>query len=134
MGHCGNYHRFIYNYAAIARPLYALLVNFEWTEKCDEAFEKLKNALVNDPILRTPDWNKPFHVHIDASKFAVGCVLAQPGEHNMDFPVSYASRQLNSTERNYSTMTEREGLGMIFAVKKFRHYLLANKFVFYIDH
>ena len=51
----------------------------------------------------------------------------------MDFPVSYASRQLNSVERNYST-TEREGLGMIFAVKKFRHYLLVNKFVFYTYH
>ena len=69
MGHCGYYRRFIYNYATIARPLYALLVNFEWTKKCDEAFEKLKNAIVNAPILRTPDWNKPFHVHIDASKF-----------------------------------------------------------------
>ena len=52
MGHCGYYHRFIYNYATIARPLYALLVNFEWTEKCDEAFEKLKIALVNAPIGR----------------------------------------------------------------------------------
>ena len=89
--------------------------------------------LVNAPILRTPDWNKPFHVHIDASKFAVGCVSAQPGELNMDFLVSYASRQLNSAEKNYS-MTEHEGLGMIFVVKKFKHYLLANKFVFYTNH
>ena len=51
----------------------------------------------------------------------------------MDFPVSYASRQLNDAEKNYTT-TEREGLGMIYAVKKFRHYLLANKFVFFTDH
>ena len=51
----------------------------------------------------------------------------------MDFSVSYASRQLNSVEKNHST-TEREDLGMIFAVKKFRHYLLANKFVFYTNH
>ena len=51
----------------------------------------------------------------------------------MDLPVSYSSRQLNSTEKNYTT-TEREGLTMIYAVKKFRHYLLANPFVFYVDH
>ena len=51
----------------------------------------------------------------------------------MDFLVSYASRQLNSAEKNYTT-TEREGLGMIYAVKKYRHYLLANKFVFFTDH
>ena len=51
----------------------------------------------------------------------------------MDFLVSYASRQLNDAEKNYTT-TEREGLGMIYTVKKFRHYLLANKLVFFIDH
>ena len=50
----------------------------------------------------------------------------------MDFPISYASRQLISAKRNYTT-TEREGLAMVYAVKKFRHYL-ANKFVFYTDH
>ena len=85
------------------------------------------------PILQEPDETKIFHVHIDASNSRIGCVLAQLGEHNMVFPVSYASRQLNSAKKNYST-TKREGLGMIFIVKKFRHYLLANKFVLYMDH
>ena len=69
------------------------------------------------PILQALDWNKVFHVHINASNFAIGCVLAQPGEHNMDLPVLYASRQLNSAEKNYTTI-ELEGLGMIYAVKK----------------
>ncbi|MCO5560573.1 hypothetical protein L7F22_014188 [Adiantum nelumboides] len=81
--------------------------------------EKLRKALIDAPILRAPDWNKVFHVHIYASNFAIGCVLAQLGEHNMDFLVSYASRQLNSAERYYTT-TEREGLGMVYAVKKYR--------------
>ena len=79
-------------YAVIAKPLYALLVQFEWIDECKEAFNKLKKALISAPILRAPDWNKVFHVHIDASNFAIGCILAQPGEHNMDFPISYASR------------------------------------------
>ena len=51
----------------------------------------------------------------------------------MDFPISYASRLLNSAEQNYTT-TEREGIGMVYAVKKFRHYLLANTFLFFMDH
>ena len=92
MGHCGYYRRFIFRFANIVRPLYALIVAFEWTQECDESFQKLKDALTNAPILRAPDWNVIFHVHVDASKFAIGCILAQPGENKMDFPVSYASR------------------------------------------
>ena len=72
-------------------------------------------------------------MHVDASKFAIGCVLAQPREHKMDFLVSYSSRQSNDVEKNYTT-TKREGLGMIYVVKKLRYYLLANKFIFFVDH
>ena len=134
MGHCGYYRRFIYLYAEIAKPLYALLVVFEWTEDCEEAFGKLKQALVSLLLFcELPAGPRYFHVHIDASAYAIGCILAQPGEKNMDFPISYASRQLNSAEKNYTT-TEREGLSMVYAVKKFRHYLLANQFIFFVDH
>ena len=118
MEHCGYYRRFIYMYADVARPLYALLIVFEWTNECEEDFEKLKQALISAPILKAPDWNKIFHVHIDASAYAIRCILAQPHENNMDFPVSYSSRQLNSTEKKYTT-TEREGLSMVYAIKKF---------------
>ena len=51
----------------------------------------------------------------------------------MDFPISYVSQKLNDAKKNY-TMTKREVLGMIYVIKKFRHYLLANKFVLFIDH
>ena len=115
MGHCGYYRRFIYMYAEIARPLYALLVVFEWTPECGASFEKLKQALTSAPILRAPVWDKIFHVHIDASAYAIGCILAQPGEFNKDYPIAYASRQMIAAERNYTT-TEREGLTMIYAV------------------
>ena len=118
MGHCGYYRRFIYMYAVIAKPLYGLLVVFIWTKECEESFHKLKTALSTAPILRAPDWNVIFHVHVDASNFAIGAILAQPGKGSMDFPICYASRQLNSVEKNYTT-TKREGLGMVYAVKKF---------------
>ena len=72
-------------------------------------------------------------MHIDASNFSIGCVLAQPGEHKLDYPISFASRQLCDAKINY-TITERKGLAMVYAVKKFCHYLLANQFVFYLDH
>ena len=121
MGHCGYHRRLIYMYAKVAKPLYALLIKFIWMEECKESFQKLKQSLTTAPILRLLDWNKPFHVHIDASNFSIGCILAQPYEGNMDLLVSYASRKLNSTEKNYTTI-EREGLTMIYAVKKFWHY------------
>ena len=133
MGHCEYYRRFIYMYAVIAKPLYSLITIFIWTYDCETSFEKLKGALTFAPILKLLDWGLIFHVHIDASNFAIRAILAQPGEKNMDYPISYASRQLNSAKRNYIT-TEREGLGMIYAVKNFRHYLLANKFTFFVDH
>lgn len=60
-------------------------------------------------------------------------MLAQNITGKYDQPVAYASRLLNQAERNYST-TEREALAMIYAVKKFRHYLLGNKFRFMVDH
>ena len=51
----------------------------------------------------------------------------------MDYPIVYSSRKLNKVERNYST-TEREALGMVFALQKYQHYLLANPFIIYTDH
>ncbi len=93
-------------YAKIARPLYGLLIVFEWTIRCDESFEKLKKALMSAKILRAPVWDKIFHVHIDASAYAIGCILAQPGEFNKDFRIAYASRQMIAAEKSY-TITKR---------------------------
>jgi hypothetical protein len=74
-----------------------------------------------------------FHVHTDTSIIAVGAMLAQNPTAKSDQPISYASSLLNSAKRNYTT-TEREALAMVYALNKYRHYLLGNKFVFYVDH
>ena len=87
-------------YAKIAQPLSTLLIVFEWTDECEQSFQKLKDTLISTPILKLPNWDQIFHVHIDASTFAIGCILAQPSEHNMDFPISYAIFQMNSAKRN----------------------------------
>ena len=105
-------------YVEIAQPLCALLIVFHWKDESEQLFQKLKDALISAPILKFPYWDQICHVHINASTFAIGCILAQLGEHNMDFPISYASHQMNSIERSYST-TEREDLAMVYTVKKF---------------
>jgi hypothetical protein len=65
---------------------------------------------------------------------AVGNALCQStGEKEKNQPIAYASKQLTPAERNYST-TERKCLSMVFSVKKFRHYLMCNLVVFFVDH
>lgn len=108
-------------------------VPFIWNKECTKSSKTLKKRLIEAPILRFHDWSKNFHVHIDKSAIVVDAILTQLGDYNMDHPNAYASRNLNKAEKNYVT-TEREGLGMIFSLQKFHHYLLANPFIFYTDH
>jgi hypothetical protein len=70
---------------------------------------------------------------MDALDVAIGSVLMQKYDKNWFQPVYYASRRLSKAERNYST-TEREALGMIYSVTKFRHYFLGKRFTFHVDH
>jgi len=90
------------------------------------AFEQLKSVLQVALILRTPDWNKPFLVYCDACGEVMGRALSQLDKNGHDHPIHFASRQLISAEKNY-TVTEQEGLIVIFSLKKFRHYLLGYK-------
>jgi hypothetical protein len=72
-------------------------------------------------------------VHVDASSIALGSVLAQPGEGDIDHVLAFSSRKLSTTEINYTT-TEREGLAMVYALQKFCHYLLGGHFKMFTDH
>ena len=136
LGHTGYYRKFIRYYSNMTYPLEELLredKEFEWTEECNISFEKLKIKLVEAPILRFPNRSTKFHVHINASGLTIGAILTQPGNDGMDYPIVYIMRKLNKEERNYLT-TEREALGMVFALQKYRHYLLDNPFIFYTNH
>ena len=83
------------------------------------------------PILVFPYWKKEFHVHVNASSVTLGIVLTQPGEGAINHPIAFCSTKLSTTEKNY-TMKEREGLSMIYALQKFRSYLLGGHFKMYI--
>jgi hypothetical protein len=74
-----------------------------------------------------------FHVHTYAFLLAIGVMLSQNVTRKNDQPIVYACRLLNRAKQNY-TIIERETLAMVFSLHKFRHYLLGNKFVFYVDH
>ena len=135
LGHAGFYRRFIKDFSAIARPLCTLLakdVPFTWSQACDIAFTKLKNMLVSPPIMRSPNWDLPFKIMCDASDYAIGAVLGQR-EDKKAFVVYYASKTLDSAQANYTT-TEKEFLAVVFALEKFRSYIVGSPVTIFTDH
>lgn len=88
--------------------------------------------MCNKPVLKYPDFSKPFILSTDASGIAIGAVLSQLHEGN-EHPIAYASRQLNKAEKNYGA-TERELLALVWATKYFRCYLYGRKFTAITDH
>ena len=135
LGLAGYYRRFIPQFAQIAAPLTNLTrknTPFTWSLREGEAFEQLKTALLNAPVLQLADPERQFIVTTDASDFAIGAVLSQvwdDGEH----PVAYESRKMNAAEGNYATH-EKELLAVIHALRTWRHYLLGNSFIVVTDH
>ena len=108
-------------------------VKFQWKESYQDSLDTLKNKMTNAPILVFPEWKKQFHVHVSVSSIMLNMVLSHPGEGSINHPISFASRKLSTTEKSY-TMTEREGLAMVYALQKFKHYLLGGHFKMYTIH
>ncbi|RDX80254.1 Retrovirus-related Pol polyprotein from transposon 17.6, partial [Mucuna pruriens] len=137
LGHAGFYRRFIKNFSALALPLSRLLqkdVEFNFDQPCIEAFQELKSRLTSAPILQAPSWDLPFELMCDASNSALGAVLGQRARAGQPVHViAYASRTMDSAQQNYTT-TEKELLAIVFALEKFRSYLLGSKIIVFSDH
>ena len=118
LGHTCFYRRFIQNYAQISKPLKNLLskdIEFIVDEPVKSAFNTLKEALIEAPILQPPNWSLPFEIYCDASEFSVGAVLGQRKEQK-HVAIFYASKTLNGPQLHYS-ITEKELLAVIFALE-----------------
>ena len=103
-----------------------------FSDECLESFCRIKQALISAPILQPPDWDLPFEIMCDASDHAVGAVLGQRRDKK-PVVIYYASRTLDEAQQNYTT-TEKELLAVVFAMEKFRPYLLCSKVIIYTDH
>lgn len=136
LGLLGYYRKFIPDFAKITKPMTQCLKKGSKITPNDinyvDCFETCKKLLTNDPILQYPDFDKDFILTTDASNFAIGAVLSQ-GTIGSDKPIAYASRTLNSSEINYSTI-EKELLAIVWATKYFRPYLFGRKFKIVTDH
>jgi hypothetical protein len=107
-------------------------VLFVFTEECLQSFLTLKKALISAPVIQPPDWHLLFLIMCDASDYAVGAVLGQ-SKDKKQWAISCASKTLTGPQLDYATM-EKELLAVIFAIKKFRSYLLGAKVIVYRDH
>ncbi|GFT92194.1 retrovirus-related Pol polyprotein from transposon 17.6 [Trichonephila clavipes] len=114
------YSKFIKNYADLCELLYNFKKKFKkfcWSVEAQGAFDAVKTAITEVPVLKLPDFKKPYELFTDASSIGIGAVLNQEQR-----PVVYASHTLSSVERNY-IVTERVCLAVVWALNKFRTYL-----------
>jgi predicted aspartyl protease len=135
LGMLQYYHRHLPNLASILEPLHKLLrkeSSWDWGMDQERAFQAAKERLTSSELLVHYDPQKPMILAVDASPYGIGAVLSHICEGD-ERPVAFASRTLNAAERNYS-QTEREGLAVVYGVKKFHQYIYGLKFKIYTDH
>jgi hypothetical protein len=130
LGLTGYYRKFVQHYGTLARTLTNLLhqKSFTWTEAAQEAFDKLKQAMVSTPVLAFPDFTKEFIVETDACDTGIGAVLSQDGH-----PIAYFSKGLSIVNQTLSTY-EKEFLAVLMAVDKWRSNLHQNPIIIKTDH
>ncbi|GME64610.1 uncharacterized protein ACHE_50633A [Neofusicoccum parvum] len=120
LGLCNYYRRFIKNYSRIAKPLTDLTKNtvaWAWTQKCEAAFQALKDAVRSDPVLWHFDPAKPIFLEVDSSDYVSGGVLSQKDEEGRLHPVAYFSKKLSDTECNY-TIYDKELFAIVRAFQE----------------
>ena len=133
-GHVGFYRRFIQDFAKVSKPLTTLLCkdkDFIIDEEGKRIFTMLKQALIESPILESPNWDLPFEIMCDTSDYAVGAVLGQRLEKKLT-AICYASKTIIEAQINY-TSTEKELLAVVYALEKLRPYILGRKIIIYTD-
>ena len=130
------YHRHLPNLAGLLEPLHKLLrksSTWTWTREQLSSFTKAKELLCSSHLLVHYDPEKPLLLSCDASPYGVGAVLSHLMSDAAERPIAYASRTLTPAERNYSQL-EKEGLAVVFTVKKFHQYLYGRKVTIMTDH
>src|SRR5713226_6869309 len=131
MGLAGYYRRFIEGFSKVAHAITSLQkkgIKFEWTLKCEESFQQLKDLLTSAPVLKVADLEKDFVVCIDACGQGLGGVLMQDNH-----VICYESRKLKDHEKNYATR-DLELAAIVHALKMWRHYLMGRIFELITDH
>ncbi|EXV01030.1 reverse transcriptase domain protein [Metarhizium robertsii] len=128
-GFANYYRRFIKSYGEIAAPLDELTKKdkqWNWNDEAQCAFDKIKELITSEPVLRTFDPEKETELETDASDFALGAQVGQRDDDGKLHPIAFYSKKLHGAELNYP-IYDKEFLAIINAFKEFRHYLMGSK-------
>jgi hypothetical protein len=121
LGFCNFYRPFICQFSHTAKPLNELTrkdTTWNWTPRCQDAFETLRQRITSEPVLIQPNLTKPFKLEVDTSGFALGAVLTQRGDDGKKHPIAYYSTTLTEAEQNYDIWD----LELLAVVKGLRHW------------
>ena len=137
LGLANYYGAHIPTFAAVAVPLTNLTrkgqqYKSRWGQSQEKVFSCLRDCLLKRSILKLPDHNKPFIPRTDSSNCELGAALYQQLDERL-YLVAYASKQLAPAETKYSTL-EKECLGIVWGITKFRLYLAGKPFILQTDH
>ena len=133
LGLASYYRKFVRDFAKVAHPLNQLTkknVPFQWSDMCEASFKELLTSILGYPRFGE---GKSFILETDASGIGLGAILSQEQEDGQVHPIAYASRTLDPAERNYG-ISELETLGLVWALRYFRAYLLGHPCTVYTDH
>ena len=140
VGFCNYYNRFLKDFSAVAKPLYALgpkKVPFKWDEEEENSYQQLKAMLTSPPVMAYPREVGPWILDTDASGFAMGAVLAQmqPNEEGVqeERVIAYGSKVFQGRQQRYCTR-RRELLSVVHFVNMFRPYLYGRFVTIRTDH
>ena len=136
-GMCSYYRKFISHYSDINKCFNEMTrkgATFNWTKECDAAFKLLKEKLMEDPVLISPQVDKDYVIHCDASKYSYSGILQQtrPGTEELA-PVAYFSGNFDKTQVKWN-ITEKEAYAIYISVKKFAFYITGAKTTVFSDH
>lgn len=130
------YSKFTNEHAGATTPLLDLIrkgTRWKWEEDEEKHFVNIKTKFCNDVVLRYPNKEKTFYIQTDASDFALGAILSQIDDDGQQGVLQFASRTLKGAEVGYFT-TEKELLAIVWALQKFRSYILGSKIIVRTDH
>ena len=136
LGMVNYYGKFLHQLSSLLAPLYKLLqkeVKWYWGPEQKKAFSSVKQQLTSSTLLVHYDSEKDLLLSCDASPYGVGAVLSHIMDDHTEKPIAFASRSLAPAEKKYSQL-DKEGLAIVFGVKKFHQYLFGRRFIICSDH